>query len=186
MITDTKIRLRDKKLADALDDYRWQTDPELVQLDAAPLLTSAFPEYLSNCAVELRYPSPTKRSFAIETLDGEHIGNCVYYNISKFKGEAELGIMIGNRDYWDKGYGTDAVTALLNYIFRQTKLNQIRLKTLKSNQRAQKCFEKCGFTSYGNTTKDGYDFVLMEINRKQWEGKKSKGGKKSVRRVAGQ
>ena len=169
MITGTKIKLRDKKLADARDDYSWRTDPELVQLDAAPLLTIAFPQYLADCAVELRYPSPTKRSFAIETLDGKHIGNCVYYNISKLKGEAELGIMIGNRDYWDKGYGTDAVTALLSYIFRQTKLNRIRLKTLNSNQRAQKCFEKCGFTSYGNTNKDGHDFVLMEIHRKQWE-----------------
>jgi len=169
MITGTKIKLRDKRLADARDDYSWQTDPELVQLDAAPLLTTAFPKYLSNYAVELRYPPSTKRSFAIETLDGKHIGNCVYYNISKFKGEAELGIMIGNRDYWDNGYGTDTVTALLSYIFRQTKLNRIRLKTLNSNQRAQKCFEKCGFTSYGNTNKDGYYFVLMEIHRKQWE-----------------
>ncbi|MEE9520496.1 MAG: GNAT family N-acetyltransferase [Dehalococcoidales bacterium] len=169
MITGTKIKLRDKRLADARDDYSWRTDRELVQLDAAPLLTIAFPQYLADCAVELRYPSPTKRSFAIETLDGKHIGNCVYYNISKFKGEAELGIIIGNRDYWDKGYGTDAVTALLSYIFRQTKLNRIRLKTLNSNQRAQKCFEKCGFTSHGNTNKDGHDFVLMEIHRQQWE-----------------
>ena len=169
MITDIKIKLRDKRLADALDDYAWRTDPELAKLDAAPLLTMAFSQYLSDCAIELRYPPSTKRSFAIETPDGKHIGNCVYYTISKIKGEAELGIVIGNRDYWGKGYGTDAVTALLSYIFRQTKLNRIYLKTLNSNRRAQKCFEKCGFTSHGHMTKDGYDFVLMEIYRKQWK-----------------
>jgi len=169
MIIGTKIKLRDKRLADALDDYTWRTDSGLAQLDATPLLTTTFPRYLLDYASELRYPALTRQSFAVETLDGKHIGNCACYNINDTKGEAELGIMIGNRDYWDKGYGTDAVTALLSYIFRQTKLNRIRLKTLKSNRRAQKCFEKCGFTSYGNTHKDGYDFVLMEIHRKQWE-----------------
>ncbi len=177
MITGNKIKLRDKRLTDALDDYSWRTDAELAQLDAAPLLTAAFPQYLSDYTVELHYPPSTKRSFAIETLDGNHIGNCVYYNISEMKGEAELGIMIGNRDYWDKGYGTEAVTTLLSYIFHQTKLNRIYLKTLNSNRRAQKCLEKCGFTSYGHMTKDGYNFVLMEMHRKQWKGEQSEGGK---------
>jgi len=169
MITGTKIKLRDKKLADALDDYTWRTDLELAQLDATPLLTITFPQYLSDYASEVRYPSPTRRPFAVETLDGKHIGNCVYYNINDTKGEAELGIMIGGRDYWDKGYGSDAVTTLVSYIFRQTNLKRIYLKTLNSNRRAQNCFQKCGFTSYGRLNKDGYSFTLMEIHRKQWQ-----------------
>ena len=167
MIAGTKIKLRDKRLADALENYTWRSDSELAELDAAPLLTIAFTEYLPDYACELRYPPPHKHPLAIETMDGKHIGNCVYYNINEAKGEAELGIMIGDRNYWDKGYGTDAVTTLLNYIFRQTKLNRIYLKTLDSNQRAQKCFEKCGFTPCGHLTKDGYSFVLMEIHREQ-------------------
>ena len=169
MIADTKIKLRDKRLVDALDDYTWRTDLELAQLDATPLLTITFPQYLSDYASELRYSSPTRRPFAVETLDGKHIGNCVYYNINDTKGEAELGIMIGDRDYWDKGYGTDAVTTLVSYIFHQTKLKRIYLKTLNSNRRAQKCFQKCGFTSYGHLSKDGYSFTLMELHRKQWQ-----------------
>ena len=177
MITGTKIKLRDKRLADALDDYTWRTDPELAQLDASPQLTTTFPQYLSDYASELHYPFSTRRPFAVETLDGKHIGNCVYYNIDNTKGEAELGIMIGDRDYWDKGYGTDAVTTLVSYIFHQTNLKRIYLKTLDSNRRAQKCFQKCGFTSYGHLNKDGYDFVRMEIHRKQWEEEQLKGGK---------
>jgi len=176
MITGTKIKLRDKSLAEALDDYTWRTDPELAQLDATPLLTITFPQYLSDCASELRYPSPTKHPFAVETLDGKHIGNCVYYNINDTKGEAELGIMIGDRDYWDKGYGTDVVTTLVSYIFRQANLKRIYLKTLDSNRRAQKCFQKCGFTPYGHLSKDGYSFTLMEMHRKQWEEEQLKGG----------
>jgi len=77
--------------------------------------------------------------------------------------------MIGNRNYWDKGYGADAVTTLVNYIFRQTNLNRIYLKTLDSNSRAQKCFQKCGFTPYRHLIRDGFRFVLMELHRKPWQ-----------------
>ncbi len=186
MITVTKIKLRDKRLADALDDYAWRIDPELAELDATPLLTSVFDEYLAGYACELRHPSPTRHSFAIETLDGKHIGNCVYYNISETKGEVEMGIIIGDRDYWGKSYGADAVTTLLNHIFRQTKLNRIHLKTLTSNPRAHKCFEKCGFVPCGKLTENGYDFTLMEIHRQQWEREQPEGGKQSAYKVAGQ
>ena len=167
MIIGSKIMLRDKRLADALDDYTWRTDPELAQLDATPLLTITFPQYLSDYTSQLSYHTPTRHPFAIDTLDGKHIGNCAYYGINETRGEAELGIMIGNRDYWDKSYGVDAVTTLVSYIFRETNIRRIYLKTLDSNSRARKCFQKCGFTPYGHLAKDGYSFVLMEIRREQ-------------------
>jgi len=169
MINGSKIILRDKTLADALDDYTWQTDPELARLDAVPPLNTVFPQYLSDYASKLRYSPQTRHSFAIETLDGKHIGNCVYFGIDERKGEAELGIMIGNRDYWDKGYGADTVTTLVNYIFRQTNLKRIYLKTLESNSRAQKCFQKCDFTPYKHLVRDGFSFVFMELHRTQWQ-----------------
>ncbi len=174
MIVGSKVILYEKRLADAWDDYSWGTDPELAQLDAAPMVATTFFQYSSDYANELRNPLPTSHRFAIDTLDGKHIGNCSYYNISETKGEAELGIMIGNRDYWSKGYGTDSVTMLVNYIFCQTNLNRIYLKTLKSNTRAQKCFPKCGFTPYGHLDKDGFSFVLMEIYRNQWQKQQAK------------
>jgi ribosomal-protein-alanine N-acetyltransferase len=174
MIVGGKTKLRGKRLADAPDDYVWQTDPELAQLDAVSLPTITFQQYLAQYASELRYPPSSRNRFAIETLDGEHIGNCTYYDIDKTRGEAELGIMIGNRSYWDKGYGVDAVTTLINHIFQQTKLNRIYLKTLVSNTRAQKCFTKCGFTPYGRRKRDSYNFVLMELHRKQWQEQQGK------------
>jgi ribosomal-protein-alanine N-acetyltransferase len=168
MITGSKIKLRAKRLADAPNDYAWQIDPELAELDAAPLPAISFQQYLSEYTRELRYPSLTRQRFAVETPDGKHIGNCSYYGIDETKGEAELGIMIGDRNYWDNGYGTSTVTTLVNYIFHNTKLNRIYLKTLASNARAQKCFKKCGFTPYGHIKRDGYNFLLMELHRKQW------------------
>ena len=169
MINGGKVVLRDKRLTDAADDYAWRTDPALAQLDATTLLTTPFPQYLSDYASELQYPPSTRHQFAVDTPDGKHIGNCVYYDINKTKGEAELGIMIGNRDYWDRGYGTDTVITIVNHIFLQTNLKRIHLKTLNWNRRAQKCFKKCGFAPYSHMIKDGYNFVLMELHRKQWE-----------------
>jgi len=169
MAGDFKIRLREKKLGDARYDYVWQTDPELAALDAVSPLPLSYAEYLARYAVELRYPSARRQRFAIETLDGQHIGNCTYYSINNKLGEAEMGIMIGNRDYWNKGYGTNAISNLLEYIFSQTKLNRIYLKTLVDNTRAQKCFARCGFTPCGHLKRDGYNFMLMELRRQKWQ-----------------
>jgi len=169
MITSTKVKLREKRLADALDDYAWRTDVELAKLDAAQVLTTTFHQYLADYTCELHHPPPKRHPFAIETAEGKHIGNCVYYNVNKVKGDAELGIMIGDRTCWDKGYGAEAVATLLGHIFGETKLDRVYLKTLESNQRAKRCFEKCDFITYSHLKKDGHDFVLMEIYRQRWE-----------------
>ena len=168
MIIGSKVKLCHKRLSDAPSDYIWQNDPELARLDAMSRLTIPYHQYLLIYARQLCRPPSARRQFAIDTLDGKHIGNCVYYAIDKLRGEAELGIMIGNRNYWDKGYGTDAVATLVNHIFGQTELGRIHLKTLDSNGRAQKCFQKCGLAPCGYLHKDGFRFVLMEIYRKQW------------------
>ena len=169
MISGARVKLRPKALGDAGDDYAWQTDPELAQLDAALLLTISFKQYLREYTWELHFPSSSRCQFAVEAPDGKHIGNCAYYDVNEAKGEAELGIMIGNRNYWDEGYGADTVTTLLSYIFQQTNLNRVYLKTLDLNIRAQKCFQKCGFQPYGRMSRDGYSFVLMELRRSRWE-----------------
>ncbi|MFC1913162.1 GNAT family N-acetyltransferase [Chloroflexota bacterium] len=168
MIASGKIILRDKKLADAQDDYTWQSDPELAQLDASQPLKMTFSRYLSDYASILSYSPSLRHSFAIETSDGKHIGNCAYFNIDEKQGSAEVGLMIGDRSYWDQGYGSDTITALVDRIFRETDLKRTYLKTLVSNARAQRCFQKCGFTPYGHQVRDGFSFVFMELQRKQW------------------
>jgi RimJ/RimL family protein N-acetyltransferase len=174
MITGSKVRLCRKRLSDALNDYAWKTDPALAQLDASLPLATTFTEYLLGYASELRRAKPTKHEFAIETMDGEHIGNCAYYDINETKGEAEIGIMIGNRRYWDRDYGSDAVNTLVSHVFSQMNLRRIHLKTLESNKRAQKCFHKCGFTMCGRMVNNGHSFVLMELHRKQWQQNKER------------
>lgn len=157
-----KIVLRPKHSSDAINDYEWRKDIELCSLDAAQPITSSFEEYL-RFAAEFSSSSKWSCHFAIQTLQGKHIGNCSYFDIDEISSEAEIGIMIGDKDYWNCGYGTDAICTVLRYIFSQTRLKRIYLKTLEWNIRAQKCFQKCGFKSCGHLNRDGYSFILMEI-----------------------
>ncbi len=169
LVAGNKVIIRTKKLSDARDDYTWESDRELAELDAVYALTIPFSRYLSEYSNELHRPYVNSRYFGVDTLDGKHIGNCSYYHFDEARGETELGIMIGNRDYWDKGYGKDTVTALVDYIFRTTEINRIYLKTLEANYRAQKCFEKSGFSWCGRLLNAGTNFMLMEMSRKQWD-----------------
>ena len=171
MNNGSRIKLRDKDPSDAWDDYSWETDPELAKLDAAPVIPISYSQYLADYTWDLRAPRTTSRQFAVDTLDGKHIGNCSYYNLDRNRGEAELGIMIGDRNYWNNGYGVDVINALLDHIFHETKVNRVHLKTLDWNARAQKCFQKCGFNECGQLSRDGFSFTLMEISRNEWESK---------------
>ena len=183
MITGDKVVLRDKNMADARDDYTWKSDAELSRLDASPRLTVGFSQFLVDYAGQLRSPASGSRQFAIDTKDGKHIGNCGYYNVDEDRGEAEVGITIGDRNYWSRGYGTDAMKALVDYIFGETGLNRVYLKSLDWNIRAHRSFQKNGFVPCGRIIRDGYNFVFMEMRCEWWrrrqvetgEGAASKG-----------
>jgi len=164
VLVGKKVKLRSKRFEDILNDYNWRRDEELCRLDAAPPLSISLEDY-QKLVVEQPIYSTGSCQFAIVTLDGKHIGNCSFFNIDSVNRQAEIGIMIGEKDYWDQGYGTEAILITLNYIFRYTDLDRIHLKTLDWNVRAQKCFRKCGFNTCGSLTRGEHDFILMEIHR---------------------
>lgn len=164
-----KVLLRPKRLGDAEDDYRWRVDEELSRLDAAPPLRMGFQEFYSMAESELRYPISWTRRFAIEDLAShKHIGNCMYYDIDYGRKQTELGILIGERDFWSHGYGTDAVKTMLRHIFTETPITRVYLHTLDWNARAQKSFEKCGFVFVKKVRRDGQWFHYMELAKDEF------------------
>jgi RimJ/RimL family protein N-acetyltransferase len=156
------IVLREKRLSDARDDYRWRTDAELARFDAARPFIAGYDDYLALFRDELAYPSPYRRTLAIEDTDGKHIGNVMYYNIDTIRREAEIGITIGERECWGRGYGADAVKTLVKHILRVTGFRRVYLKTLDWNARARKAFERAGFRPCGRSRRGGNSFVVME------------------------
>lgn len=169
-----RVVLREKKLSDAADDYKWRLDEELTRLDAAPPLKLSQREYMLFYREEIDYPSPGRRRFGIDTIEGKHIGNCMYYDIDVRAGQTEMGVMLGDRDYWSKGYGSDAVRTLLDYIFTRTPLSRVYLHTLDWNIRAHKSFQKAGFVPVKYVRRDGYNFLQMEILKEWWQAAKDK------------
>lgn len=164
------VRLREKQIEDAWRDYSWRKDRELADYDATRPITMTFRAYTATVTEELRRPSKFRRTFAIEDREsGRHIGNVMYYGYDSYLGETELGITIGERAYWGRGYGSEAVRCLLRHLFEEVQLRRVYLHTLTTNARAQRAFRRAGFRRLRSVRRDGYDFERMEISREEFE-----------------
>jgi RimJ/RimL family protein N-acetyltransferase len=95
----------------------------------------------------LNDPPSDRVGFTID-VDGVSIGSCLLYAIDHYNGRCELGIAIG-KDYWNKGYGTDAVRTLLNYAFTHLGVRRVGLRCLADDRRAIAAYEKAGFAEEG-------------------------------------
>ncbi|QTA37754.1 GNAT family N-acetyltransferase [Thermosipho ferrireducens] len=114
-------------------------------------------------------------SFAIETLsDGEYIGGCGINNVYWKNSVATVGIFLG-KPFWNKGYGTDAMRVLVNFIFNEMNINKVRLDVYSFNKRAIKSYEKVGFKVEGilreEIFREGkyHDIFVMGILRNEWK-----------------
>ena len=164
-----KVVLRGKRVEDAQEDYRWRTDPELVELDAAVVLRQPFDAFNRDYEHELQAALPWMRRYAVDTLDGLHIGNCMVYDIDTVNGQCEVGILLGDRRYWNGGYGREAMLLLMEECFKMPAMNRLYLHTLAWNARARRAVAGCGFREEGPDRRGGHDFILMDITREEWE-----------------
>lgn len=111
--------------------------------------------------------------FAIEA-GGKFIGQCALFNFDSTAHTCELGITIGDKDYWGKGYGREAITLLLDYGFRLRNFHKIWLKVHGRNERGIRAYRACGFIEEGRQrahvwSSGSYDdLVYMGILRDEW------------------
>ena len=110
----------------------------------------------------------------IDFEKNELIGNCGFLDIDYLNQTAETGLFIGNKNYWNKGYGSEALTLLLDYGFKALNLNNIMLRVCPFNKRAIKSYEKVGFKIIGKRReglrrgKETYDIIFMDILEKEF------------------
>ncbi len=107
--------------------------------------------------------SKNDQAFAIETKSGHYIGNCALHKINWFSKTAEFGIVIGEKNYWDRGYGTEAVNMIIRYAVSILGLKSIRLNVYEYNKRAIRVYHKCGFKLKKILKKDHY------YHRRYWD-----------------
>ena len=97
------------------------------------------------------------------------IGRCMLFDLDLVNRKAMLGIVIGEKTYWGRGYGQEAVRLLLEYAFGLLNLNSVMLGTFAFNRRAIHCYERVGFKEIGRRRQARiigdrkYDVVLMDI-----------------------
>ncbi|MBN1858332.1 GNAT family N-acetyltransferase [Candidatus Bipolaricaulota bacterium] len=150
----------------------WINDPELIVfLDRRlPMGLEQERSWLKN-----QYGDPSSFSLAIVLKDGDmHIGNCGLHRINRFDRSAEFGIMIGDPESREKGYGTEAGRLLIDYAFHELNLHRVGLRVFSFNKRAQAMYEKLGFVLEGIERESYFrhggfhDTLMMAILDSEW------------------
>ncbi len=109
------------------------------------------------------------------------IGRCMFFDINQTDRAAKVGIVIGEKDYWNQGYGTEALQLLLEYGFQILNYHNIMLGVYSYNKRAIKCYEKVGFKVLGRRREARiigdrkYDLIYMDLLADELEIKFLKG-----------
>lgn len=153
-LTTPRLRLRPHTPANAERLNAWQNDPELI--------------YYDDDVPEDREPRPLERTLnfiernARPSLDdeiihwgihiaktNEFIGYCMAAFIDRYNRKCKFGMTIGAKEHWGKGYGREAIEAVVRFLFEELKLNRIQCEIYDFNERSIRLFESVGFQREG-------------------------------------
>jgi RimJ/RimL family protein N-acetyltransferase len=173
MLKGNRVLLRPMKPEDISRQHEFNQDVELYGLDSSYPRVSPF-EKAQAFYEERTRPYENIAPFAIEA-DGKYIGYCSLMHLQNRYGNLELGVLIGDREYWGRGYGREAIKLLLEYGFRYLGARRIELTTHAKNERAIRCYLACGFVEEGRPRKvvwiegEYVDLVNMSILYTEWQ-----------------
>ncbi len=183
MIYGDRIRLRAVSREDLPLFVRWLNDPEVIRGLMTILPFSLDDE--EDWYASVRKKPLEERPLVIEIQMGEDweaIGNCGLFSIDWRARHAEFGIVIGAKQHWDKGYGTEALSLIMRHGFGTLNLNRIMLRVFADNPRAIRSYEKAGFVQEGCLRQGHFhhgayvDVLIMSILRAEWESGRNKDG----------
>ena len=160
----------------AQHEARWQRDSEFhrladsdpAELASAKKIMARFEKYTEDGFQPERYP------FSIRALADDKLIGFLGLWLDLIHAEAWVGIGIGEREYWGRGYGTDAMKLAVQYAFMELSVQRVSLGLHEYNPRALKSYEKAGFQLEGRTRQDMLregvrtDSFWMGILREEW------------------
>ncbi len=175
-----KIRLRASEPSDIPLFLKWINDPEVTEnlMQHFPV-SSVEEEHWYNKMIE---KPAAEHVFVIEINKEDPeiwqpIGNIQFLDINWRVRKTEVGIMIGEKQFWDQGYGTEAIRVMLKHGFETLNLHRIWLQVYEKNYRGIRSYQKVGFVQEGRF-RDGHyqhgvysDILVMSILRPEWEEK---------------
>ena len=165
-ITRQRVTLRPSTWEDIPRRVGWLNDPEVTEFTG----TEA-----GETTIELAKRRQAERTWPdwIIEVKGRPIGCCTLC-LDDAGQEASFGIVIGEKDCWDKGYGAAALREALRVGFEELGLHRVHLEVFLGNTRGIRCYEKCGFRREGLHLKARWkrgrwqDMVSMAILREEW------------------
>lgn len=171
-----KIYLSPRNIEDAELYVKWMNDFDVTDFTGRTsqiMDIEGEKEYLSSASKKTN-----NFSFAIVKQENDRlIGSAGLEKIDYINRVATLGIMIGEQENREKGYGTETINLLLDFGFNYLNLNNINLYVMEFNPRAIACYKKCGFKEMGRRRKtvflNGkyYDKLYMDILKEEFDEK---------------
>ncbi len=163
MIYGERVRFRAAEKADLPIFVRWLNDPEVRR---GILIYNPISQAEEEGIYERMLARPVDEHWMVIEVKqagasvGEEvwqtIGNCAFDHIDWQVRAAEFGILIGEKSYWNQGYGTEAVRLLTHHGFATLNLHRIFLHVFANNPRAIRAYEKAGFTEEGRERQDQF------------------------------
>jgi len=152
----------------------WMNDPDVTQYVRRVLPASLEDER----AWMTRVSKTTSENVTLAIVDvetNELIGSMGLHNINYIDGTAKTGSLIGNKDYWGKGYGSEAKMLLLEFAFNELNLRKIYSDVIAYNKRSLAYANKCGYVEEARIPKHYFkkgkywDQVILAVYRTPWE-----------------
>lgn len=183
MIVGKNVRLRAISKKDLPDFATWINDPEVHRN-----LVINFPmslEQEEKWYEEILTHPVEEHPLSIEVLDHKEwklAGDVAFMNLDQRSRCAEIGIFIGDKNFHNRGFGTETMKLMVKHGFLDLNLNRIYLRVFETNPRGIRCYEKAGFKHEGRLRQGHFleghyiDILMMSILRDEWKKKDMKEG----------
>lgn len=176
MLKGEKVLLRPVKRTDISLFLKWVNDPEVTQyLDMyLPITEMGEEKWIEDVATARAASDVSLVIEAMKNGTSQPIGSLGLHRINPKDRVATFGIMIGEKDYWSQGFGTDAALMAIKYGFEQMNLHRINSSVFSFNERSYRMHKKVGFQEEGRrrkaTFKNGQYWDIIEFGylRDEW------------------
>ena len=176
MLLGKRIRLRGAEQTDLPNFVRWMNDPEVIR---NLLLYTPLSSLDEQVWFDIMIKSPKEEHvYVIEIFEDNNwlaIGSTGFHSVDWKNRSTEIGISIGEKKYWNCGYGRDTMRLMLRHAFNDLNLNRVYLFVFETNERARKAYLASGFVEEGRLRQDVYkngqyiDVFVMSVLRSEWQ-----------------
>jgi RimJ/RimL family protein N-acetyltransferase len=176
MIRGDKVYLTELDWANAETIRNWLNDPEVHEY----LLVGHIPITLED---ERRYfdtqaASADRYTFEVHAaVDGRYLGNIGIKDVDLLHRRAELGLVIGSKEDWGKGYGADAIVTCLRFAFFTLGLHSVRIRAHEDHRRALDLYRRVGFAEVGRDREAVFqrgrfaDYVVLDMLDREYKAR---------------